>query len=292
MSKKMVNDESAIVAIAGRNGVSLAQSDLDETQSEIFRGQLREGCGIGLLAAAVTLLVGGVVLFRRKAVPAGVADSTDPSIQIAAHSEVGPRSSAAEIRDKKSIKKPALAILGVFLVSWGVGYFLIAQSDMHPAPADQEIPGVGAPEQAKSLPPEVKKPLWSYDTLHMKAGSQTEEIGCLQSDEKVHLKDPYQDAYTELCFRSDSAVFLRLLGDGQILSGEYYHAIIRVNDGPPRSYSIQEPSDHSSNLVFISPAGPLIAAGKAGKQILVELTYYQASSQTSTFTPPSPLVLK
>jgi hypothetical protein len=116
-------------------------------------------------------------------------------------------------------------------------------------------------------------------------------IGCIDAVDTVHLNSPYLDTRAMLCFRSDKTILFALYGDGQMLSGDRHGAIIRIGDGPARSFSLEEPSDYSSDRAFIVPAGSLFAAAMAGKSISIEATYYQAGSQTLTFAPTQPLDL-
>jgi len=131
-----------------------------------------------------------------------------------------------------------------------------------------------------------------YSTYQSDAGSKTIKIGCLESEQPVYLSDPYSDTFEKLCFRSNRDVLLILEGRGQLLSGDRHGARIRVGDGAPRSFSLEEPSDYSSQSAFIEPSSPLFAAASLHKKISIEATYYDAGSQTTTFTPSEPLNLK
>jgi hypothetical protein len=292
-NRQLSESSESVIQITASASADVAKSTLVQTQSEIRQSELKEGFGIALIALASALIVGSFMLFRRRAIPSKGADTANQKIELQAAREahIG-RSDGGGIDPRTErfwLLGAALALL-LFLVS--VSIYTNPRFTTNPTPAPKEV---SIPETSKSeeIPSSVKeKPLWSYFTVQMKAGSKTEEVGCLRSSEMVHLDSPYHDTYANLCFRSDNTIILELSGDGQILSDERYGAIVRVNNGPPRSYTIQRPSDLSSDKVFLRPAAPLITAAKEGKQIRIEVTYYQAGSQTSTFEPPVPLILK
>jgi hypothetical protein len=141
-----------------------------------------------------------------------------------------------------------------------------------------------------TTPAEVA-PKWEYSTVGMDAGTKKRLVGCIQSSAKVHLEFPYKDTLATLCLRSDGSAMLSI-ESGQILTGDNHGARIRFGDAAPRSFSLDQPSDYSSTVAFIVPSGPLFAAARSGKKITVEATYYDAGSQTATFSPDVPLVLK
>jgi len=164
--------------------------------------------------------------------------------------------------------------------------------DAQTAPTAQApVPATTTPQTTDITPAEPSRQQWNYETVTMDAGSKTVKVGCLRSDEMVTLNSPYSDVYAQLCFRTNGDVFLGLLGQGQLLSGDYHGARIRVGSGPAKSFSLVAPADYSSNVAFISPHGPLIAAARAGKQIFIEATYYDAGAQTLSFSPSQPLDL-
>jgi hypothetical protein len=157
---------------------------------------------------------------------------------------------------------------------------------------ENQSPEINAPPSPSIAEPEVHRSKWDYSAVEMDAGNRTEKVGCIESDNLIELKWPYKDVYADLCFRSDSTVYLHLLGDGQLLSGEGHGAKIRFGEGSAHSFSLEQASDYSSNGAFIKPAGPVFAAAKASKTIIINATYYQAGSQSVAFVPAEPLKLK
>lgn len=148
------------------------------------------------------------------------------------------------------------------------------------------------PQDAPAAVPTPARPDWTYDSYQTNAGSKTVQVGCIDSDEMVHLNSPYEDTYERLCLRTDGSAIIVLNGSGQLLSGEEHGAVIRVGEGPARRFSLVEPADYSTNEAFIEPAGPLFAAAKAGKPITIEATYYEAGNQATTFSPSGALKFK
>ena len=159
------------------------------------------------------------------------------------------------------------------------------------APTTPAAPATAPPEAATAAPV-PDRPNWDYNSYQTNAGSKTVQVGCIDSDEMVHLNAPYEDTSARLCLRTDGAAILMLNGDGQLLSGEEHGAIVRIGNGPSRHFSLDEPADYSSNKAFIEPAGPLFAAAKAGKPMTIEATYYEAGDQTTTFSPSEALKFK
>jgi hypothetical protein len=170
-----------------------------------------------------------------------------------------------------------------------------------PSAGDQSLAATAAPvvsapadsaPAASNTEPAQPASNWDYSTVEMEAGSKTEKVGCIASDNEVDLRWPYQAVRAELCFRTDATAYFHLLGDGQMLSGDEHGAKIRFGDGPARSFSLEQPADYSSNGAFIEPAGPVFTAARGGKTIVIEATYYDAGSQSVAFIPSEPLKLK
>lgn len=150
------------------------------------------------------------------------------------------------------------------------------------------------PQQASTMPVPAAvepAPTWAYHTNSSDAGAKKVRVGCIESEDQLRFESPYKNTVATLCFRSDGGVWMSI-GSGQLLSGDSHGARIRFGDSAPRSYSLEQPSDYSSDAAFIAPAGPIFAAARSGKNITVEATYYDAGRQSVTFRPNAPLVLK
>jgi hypothetical protein len=291
-NQQLSESSESVIQITASTSADVAKRTLEQTQSEIRKSELKEGFGITLIALAVALIVGSFVYYRRRVVSSKEADTANQKIEMPAARDTQVDITEGVGTNSKIERFWLLAPLALLLLIVGVGIYTNSHPTLDSTSTQTEVPIPEVPKSDEIPLVEKDKPLWSYSTVQMKAGSKTEKFACLRSSEMVHLKSPYHDTYTNLCFRSDNSVIFALIGDGQILSDERYGALVRVNNGPPRSFAIQRPSDLSSDTVFLSPATPLIIAAKEGKQILIEVTYYQAGSQTSTFEPPVPLILK
>ncbi len=185
----------------------------------------------------------------------------------------------------------ALAVLVFFAIALTIGLGKIGRNADQPPSAGGASPTESSQNQT-TVSSTPDHPHWVYNALQTDAGTKTIRFGCIQSDEMVHLNSPHMDAFARLCLRTDGAVLLILNGEGQLLSGEGHDATIRFGNGPPDSFSLEQPADYSTNSAFIEPASPLFAAAEAGKKITIEATYYKAGEQTVSFTPPEPLKLK
>jgi hypothetical protein len=131
---------------------------------------------------------------------------------------------------------------------------------------------------------------WRY-SMERNAAGQAQRVGCVDSGGVVFLGEPYDSAHASLCFRSDGMAFLRLDGDGRIASGAGHDAAVQIGDGPTEKIATLKPGDQSLGLAILSPATPLFAAARSGKQITVTATYDEDVTQALTFAPQEPLRL-
>ncbi|CAN5339015.1 hypothetical protein BH10PSE12_BH10PSE12_03050 [soil metagenome] len=86
------------------------------------------------------------------------------------------------------------------------------------------------------------------------------------------------------------------LSQGQLLCNSYSdcHATVRFDKGPARRFNLNEASDNSNDLVFVSNSGAFISALKASERMIVELEIYQSGRPQFSFDtaglkwPPAP----
>ncbi len=159
-----------------------------------------------------------------------------------------------------------------------------------PKNAAEAIPAPTADMPPTAEPGGASNSQWSYSMLKIASG-ETERVGCIQSQGRVFLQEPYDSAPASLCFRADGVAFLRLDGDGAILSGQGDTARVRLGDGASKSFALQQPGDDSLKTAFLSPASPLFAAAKTGTTITVAARFGLDVEQTLTFAPDHPLNL-
>lgn len=190
------------------------------------------------------------------------------------------------LTDKAPSKlRPGLILLGSLAVALGTLVLMAsyltrgrvaASSAAIPAPTD-EMPPVAQPGSLSSSQ-------WNYGVVKV-AGGQMEHVGCIQSQGKVFLEEPYDNAAASLCFRADGAAFLRLDGDGVILSGQGHAATVGFGNGTSRTFALQQREDGSQQTVFLLPASPLMAAAKAGARMTLSAEFGLDVEQTLTFAP-------
>lgn len=129
---------------------------------------------------------------------------------------------------------------------------------------------------------------WRYEEETDPINDRKTLSGCVNSRDQVYLPPPYQPTSARLCVRRSAkygmqVVFL-LNDDGQIMCDSYSSCRVRVrfDDKPALVLSGNDAADHSTNVVFL-PVTRMAAGLRHAKSTLVELTYYQAGSQSVVF---------
>lgn len=148
-----------------------------------------------------------------------------------------------------------------------------------------------AASEAAAAPPEPTTPTtdWKIDERTDPMSDQIIKTACVTSSNQVYLSSPYGARGAKLCIRQHPSfgrdVYLTLDGSGQILCRSYSNCTIpiRFDDKPVQSFSGGEPSDNSSETVFIVNDGRFITAAKAASRIRVQLEFYQNGAQTFDF---------
>lgn len=59
---------------------------------------------------------------------------------------------------------------------------------------------------------------------------------------------------------------------------------VKFDNLPAQHFSAYEPSDYSSDLVFVEPARKFIASAKKAKHIIVEMEFYREGSRQFEFS--------
>lgn len=123
---------------------------------------------------------------------------------------------------------------------------------------------------------------WSYRTNEDKVRGGTSYFASTTSTNSIELDPPYEGGSTlEMTVRQSPAYgadILFILSSGQLLCHSYdgCYATVRFDDGPPERVELNEPSDNSSDTVFVASARPFIEKLKKAKRAIVELEIYQA----------------
>jgi hypothetical protein len=113
---------------------------------------------------------------------------------------------------------------------------------------------------------------------------------CRRSNAKIYQDFPYEPTYVELCFRRGQSrpleAYVQLIYDGQLICAEWDNCRIPVRivgDSGMRFYDAAKADDGSSDILFLSPAAPLLRAANKGRPIRLEVTLYQSGTQVVEF---------
>lgn len=82
------------------------------------------------------------------------------------------------------------------------------------------------------------------------------------------------------------------ISKGQFLASEYNgtnKVSVRFDEDTPITFSTNEPSDGSSDLLFINNTKRFIERAKSAKSIKIQATFYQEGDRVFTFTTTHPL---
>lgn len=149
---------------------------------------------------------------------------------------------------------------------------------------------------ASPVAEESKKPVvWSFSTEKDKMTSTKNIWAKIYSNNSVSLDFPYEDTGATITIRYmkkygyDAMVSI---GSGQIYGSEYEndnYVMVRFDDGKPIKYWFDEPSDGSSEMIFIRKTKDFIARCKKAKDIKVEVPLYQAGRPIFEFHVDEPL---
>lgn len=130
--------------------------------------------------------------------------------------------------------------------------------------------------------PEKPGGAWSYRSKEDKVRGGTSYFATTTSTNSVDLDPPYEGGSTlEMMARKSPAYgsdLLLILSSGQLLCHAYdgCYATVRFDDAPAERFALNEPSDNSSDTVFVADAEGFIAKLKRAKHVVLEVEIYQA----------------
>jgi hypothetical protein len=162
-------------------------------------------------------------------------------------------------------------------------------------PSTSSAAAAGAPADVEIILPEPVPPPaapasdWRVTEKTDPMTDQTVKTACVTSSNEVYLSSPYGPRSAQLCIRQHPEfgrdVYLSLNGSGQILCRSYDNCTIpiRFDDGAVQRFTGNEPSDNSSETVFVANDGRFITSAKAASRIRVQLEFYQNGNQTFDF---------
>lgn len=132
---------------------------------------------------------------------------------------------------------------------------------------------------------------WDYDTQIDEMNDSKSKFASLVSDNSVDFDFPYQGgSYLTITVRYTKKwgtdVYIRI-SQGQFVCNEYEgtdYVRVRFDNGKPMRFSTNEPSDGSSDMLFLNNAKKFISLAKKAKRIRIEAPFYQAGNQVFSFT--------
>ena len=122
---------------------------------------------------------------------------------------------------------------------------------------------------------------WTYRSTEDKVRGGTSYFAETSSTNSVNLDFPYGGGSTvDMTVRKTPAWGLDVyftLSSGQLICNSYRdcHATVRFDQGPAQRFNLNEPSDHSNNVVFVSADHSFLAKLKKAKKLVVELEIYE-----------------
>jgi hypothetical protein len=157
------------------------------------------------------------------------------------------------------------------------------------APQVAATPAEAPVTPAPIAPPPPPPSAWDYQFSKDALTDATETRACTTSTNQAQLTSPYKDTSLRLCIRQNPRsglnVFFWLENGGQFVcrSLDGCSVQVRFDSNPPSAYSVAEPSDYSSDTLFISNASRFLANAKKSERFIIEVNLYDAGSQSIFF---------
>lgn len=132
---------------------------------------------------------------------------------------------------------------------------------------------------------------WDYDTSVDEMNDSKSRFASLTSDNSEYFDFPYNGgSYLKLTVRYTKKwgtdVYVSI-SKGQFNCNEYDgtdYVRVRFDNGKAIKFRTTEPSDGSSDMLFLSNSKKFITLAKKAKRILVEAPFYQEGNRVFTFT--------
>lgn len=134
----------------------------------------------------------------------------------------------------------------------------------------------------------LKKSGWRYDSKIDEMSKKVTKTSSVDSRDMLSFDFPYQGKnQPELIIRKNARG-----GEDLMLAIDKGQFLCRINDCSVKikfdDLAIQtvrasEPSDHSSTVLFLSPAPKLIASIRKAKQVIIEATFYKEGNHQMVF---------
>lgn len=141
---------------------------------------------------------------------------------------------------------------------------------------------------------QIKK--WNYSTETDEMNDSKSRFASLTSDNSIEFDFPYNGGSTmyltvRYMKKYGTDVILKI-SSGQFLCNEYNgtnYVRVRFDDGAATKFNTLEPSDGSTDQLFLSNAKKFISLAKKAKIIKVEAPFYQEGNRVFTFSVDKPL---
>ena len=137
---------------------------------------------------------------------------------------------------------------------------------------------------------------WNYFTDTDEMNDSKSRFASLVSDNTVNFDFPYQGGSSlslivRYMKKYGTDVYIKI-SSGQFICNEYQgtnNVRVRFDDAAPIKFSTNEPSDGSSDMLFLNNAKKFIKLAKQAKTIKIEAPFYQEGNRIFTFTVDKPL---
>lgn len=151
-------------------------------------------------------------------------------------------------------------------------------------------------EEEVAVEDPVKEKTWNFSEKTDEMTDTKNVWASLTSDDYAYFDFPYDGgSYLKLTVR-----YMKKYGNdvmiqisrGQFNANEYRgtdYITARFDDGAPKKYYVNEPSDASSDCLFVRNKSEFIKKCKSAKKIVIDVPIYQGGRPTFTFTVDKPL---
>ena len=131
---------------------------------------------------------------------------------------------------------------------------------------------------------------WMYDQTEDKMRNQITQYANLQSDNRLHFRFPYAGGSVgmltlrkgprgkDVLLRVDKGQFLCTSFNGCPIS-------VKFDNAPVAKFFAIEPSDGTSNVVFIEGYSRFVERLRRSKKVIIEAEFYQEGYQQIEFSP-------
>lgn len=136
--------------------------------------------------------------------------------------------------------------------------------------------------------PEEPKPNWFYEEREDKMTGAKKYYAICESTNQIDFDFPYNGGSTmgiQVRNMGQGNEVLITISKGQFMSNYDNSEFLRAkfDDEQPMNLSYSEPSDGSSDVIFISSANKFIAKLKTAKKLMLEAPFYNSGRQIGEF---------